>query len=80
MVDSEGVKSWIKGIYWTDKLVARVSWGARPPNPGMTGYMDPLNMVGVLGHHTTGNQCTTQSSCITKMQNFQEEDMNNGLR
>ena len=75
-----GINSWTKGIYWTENFVARVSWGAAPSKPGLTGYMDPSKMVGAMGHHTVGNQCFTQSDCKTRMQNFQQEDFDQGFR
>lgn len=79
--ESVGVTSWMKGIHWADNFIPRVSWGASSSRPGLTGYMDPLKMVGAMGHHTDGNQCFTQSDCITKMRNFQQDDFfNEGLR
>ena len=75
-----GVTSWMKGTYWTDNFVARVSWEAKSPKSGLTGYMDPMKVVGAMGHHTVGSQCFTQSDCITKMRIFQKDDMDNGFR
>ena len=74
------VTSWRKGIYWAENFVPRVSWGARSPGPGITGNMDPLKMVGIMGHHTTGPKCLTQSACKSKMREFQLDDMNEGFR
>ena len=42
--------------------------------------MDPMKMVGIMGHHTAGPQCFTQTDCKSKMRDFQLEDMNGGLR
>ena len=78
--ESPDVTSWMKGTYWTDNFVARVSWGARSPGPGLTGYMDPMTVVGAMGHHTDGKQCLTQSDCMTKMRDFQKDDMDKGFR
>ena len=74
IADAVGVTSWTKGTYWADNFVPRVSWGAMPPKAGLTGYMDLTRMVGAMGHHTTGNQCFTQSECKARMQTFQQED------
>ena len=77
---SSGVTSWRKGIIWADNFVPRVSWGAISPGPGLTGNMDPTKMVGVLGHHTAGVQCFTQTECKSKMRDFQLEDMKDDFR
>ena len=53
---SSNVTSWRKGFYWADNFVPRVSWGARSPGPGITGNMDPMKMVGIMGHHTAGRR------------------------
>ena len=78
--DSSGVTSWFKGIFWADNFVPRVSWGASSPKPSLTGYMDPMTMVGAMGHHTVGSQCFTQSECKAKMQYFQQDDFSAGFR
>ena len=72
---SSNITSWRKGILWADNFVPRVSWGAISPQPGLTGNMDPRKMVGIMGHHTAGVQCFTQTECKSKMRDFQLEDM-----
>ena len=80
VVDSPGVTSWMKGLYWTENFVARPSWGAQPPKPNLPGYMDPSKIVGVMGHHTSSNRCFDQSKCKEKMRDFQEEAFDKGMR
>ena len=70
----------MKGLYWTENFVARASWGAVPSKPGLTGYMDPSKMVGAMGHHTVSNRCFDQSNCKTKMQDFQQDAFDKGMR
>jgi len=89
VVDSPGVTSWMKGLYWTENFVARASWGAVPSKPGLTGYMDPSKMVGAMGHHTspyylpyqsTSKRCFDQSNCKEKMRDLQQEAFDLGMR
>ena len=77
---STGVTSWMKGNYWANNFVPRVSWGASSPKAGVTGFMDPFKMIGTMGHHTDGNQCFAPSDCKKKMRDFQQDDFDQGLR
>ena len=78
--DASDVTSWMKGLYWTENFVPRPVWGAQPPKANLTGYMDPLKMVGALGHHTASNRCFDQSDCKYRMQIFQENAFDRGMR
>ena len=55
------------------RFVPRVEWEARNPN-GITNFQIPARH-GLIGHHTAGSHCTTQSSCISNMKGTQNYHM-----